>query len=136
VQRTMAYVWQVAARVAITARRRFGSSSWRSRAGQQPETPWAHPENWSYSNVEEDDPPVAHDAEDARCIAQMLHDEVLVEDGRSGDTPPRLIPSGLRRRMIGLAGGESKPDRPDLPPCMSPLTGVTASVRKRRVRPS
>jgi len=103
---------------------------------EQPETPWAHPESWSYSNVEEDDPPVAHDAEDARCIAQMLHDEVLVEDGRSGDTPPRLIPSGLRRRMIGLAGGESKPDRPDFPPCMSPLTGVTASVRKRRVRPS
>ena len=102
---------------------------------KEPETPWAHPVNWSYFKVEEDDPPRAKDAEDARWIAEMLHDEVLVEDGRSGDSPPPLIPSPQRRRMIRLARGEPKPDRPEPPLFMSPLTGATASVRKRRVRP-
>ena len=101
----------------------------------EPETPWAYPENWCYSDVKEDDPPRAKDAEDARWIAEMLHDEVLVEDGRSGDTPPRLIPSPQRRRMIRIARGEPKPARPLLPIFASPLTGAAASERKRRVRP-
>ena len=101
---------------------------------EQPETPWAYSENWRYSTVTEDDPPRAKDAEDARWIAEMLHEEVLVEDGRSGDTPPRLIPSPQRRRMIRIARGEPKPDRPQLPLFMSPLTGAAASRRKRSRR--
>jgi len=57
----------------------------------------------SLYNIDEDDPPVAQNTPDAQMIAEMLHDEVLVLHGRSGDTPPRLVPSPQRRRLCRQA---------------------------------
>ena len=54
-------------------------------------------------DIDEDDPPRALNTLDAQIIAEMLHDEVLMLHGRSGDTPPRLVPTPQRRRLCRIA---------------------------------